>query len=136
MQSPRRVVVDTSAFYALVSSTDGLHTQALLSYERILDWEWETWTTSYVLVETQTLIHNRLGFGRLRAFVDAVPQIMRILWVESSIVEEAMKRMFASNDRTLSFVDWTTVVACERLRASAFSFDHMLSNAGVRVFPP
>ena len=135
MTFPKRIVVDTSAFYALVSGTDSLHEQAVLSYERILDWEWEPWTTSYVLVETQALIHSRLGFGCLKTFIEAVPDIMRILWVESSITEEATNRMLVNNGQRLSFVEWTTVVACERLRASAFSFNHILSQAGVRVFP-
>lgn len=135
MPFSKRIVFDTSAFYALVSRTDSLHAQAMLCYERILDWEWETWTTSYVLVETQTLIHNRLGFECLKTFIETVPDIMRILWVESSITEEALKRMVANKGQKLSFVDWTTVVASEKLRASAFSFNDMLSKAGLRVFP-
>jgi hypothetical protein len=32
-------VIDTSAFYALVSSLDNFHTQAKSTYERLLDWE-------------------------------------------------------------------------------------------------
>lgn len=135
MSFSKRIVFDTSAFYALISRTDSLHSQAILSYKRILDWEWETWTTSYVLVETQTLIHDRLGFECLKTFIETVPDIMRILWVESSITEEALKRMLANKGQKLSFVDWTTVVASEKLRASAFSFNDMLNEAGLRVFP-
>ena len=136
MPFSKRIVFDTSAFYALVSRTDSLHAQAMLSYERILDWEWETWTTSYVLVETQTLIRNRLGFECLKTFIETVPDIMRILWVESSITEEALKRMLANKGQKLSFVDWTTIVASEKLRASTFSFNAMLSKVGLQVFPP
>jgi predicted nucleic acid-binding protein len=135
MSLSRRIIFDTSAFYALVSVTDSLHTPAMLCYERILDWEWEIWTTSYVLAETQTLIHNRLGFECLKTFIEAVPDIMRILWVESSITEEAWKRMLANRGQRLSFIDWTTIVACEKLRASIFSFADMPSEAGLRVFP-
>ncbi len=135
MPSSKRIVFDTSALYALVSRTDSLHAQAMLTYEHILDWEWETWTTSYVMVETQTLIHNRLGFECLKTFIETVPHIMQILWVESSITEEALKRMLANKGQKLSFVDWTTIVVSEKLRAYAFSFNDMLSKAGLRVFP-
>lgn len=135
MSFTRRVVLHTSAFYALVSATDSRHAQAVVSYERILDWEWELWTTSYVLVETQTLVHNRFGFDCLKAFVEALPRFMQILWVESSITEEALRRMVMSNERELSFVDWTTIVACEKLRASVFSLDDRLGKEGLRLFP-
>lgn len=135
MPFSKRIVFDTSAFYALVSATDYLHAQAMLSYERILDWEWEIWTTSYVLIETQTLIHNRLGFEYLKTFVKTVPDIMRILWIESNITEEAWKRMLVNRGQRLSFIDWTTIVACEKLRASMFAFSDMPSEAGLRVFP-
>lgn len=135
MSFSKRIVFDTSAFYALISATDSRHAEATISYERILDWEWETWTTSYVLVETQTLVHNRLGFECLKTFVEALPDFMQILWIESSITQEALRRMVASSCRELSFVDWTTIVASEKLRASTFSFNDMLSKAGLRVFP-
>ena len=135
MSFSKRIVFDTSAFYALVSRTDTMHAQATSFYERILDWEWETWTTSHVLVETQTLIHGRLGFECLKTFIRTVPGIMRILWVENSVTEEAVNRMLSNKGQKLSFIDWTTVVASEKLRASLFSFNDMLNEAGLRVFP-
>lgn len=136
MPSPKRVVVDTSAFYALISSSDSFHTQAKLSYERLIDWEWELWTTSYVLVETSALVHHRLGFEPLKVFMETILSgVGHILWIENVIHNEAWKRLVARQGKGFSLVDWTTVVASERLKASVFTFDQSLQQEGVLVFP-
>lgn len=136
MPSPKRIVVDTSAFYALISSTDAFHTQAKLSYERLIDWEWELWTTSYVLVETSALVHHRLGFEALKVFTETILSgVAHILWIENVIHNEAWKRLAARQGKSFSLVDWTTVVTSERLNASVFTFDLSLRQEGVLVFP-
>lgn len=135
MQLTKRIVVDTPAFYALISSTDNFHTQARLSYERFLDWEWEIWTTSYVLLETSDLIHIRLGFEPLETFVESISRFMQILWIEESIVCEAWKRMVTRRGQEFDLTDWTTVVAAEKLGASIFTFNKGFRNEGIRIFP-
>jgi hypothetical protein len=72
MAIPERVLVDTSAFYALLSSTDEFDERARTAYERLLDREQELWTTSYILVEMAALTHRRLGFEALETFVRSV----------------------------------------------------------------
>ncbi len=136
MLSPSRVVVDTSAFYALVSSTDAFHIEAKSSYERLLDWEWELWTTSYILVETSALEHHRLGFEPLKTFMETVMSgIIHVLWVENTIHSEAWRRMARRQGREFSLVDWTTMVVAERLKASVFTFDQSFRQEGVLIFP-
>ena len=136
MPPTERVIIDTSAFYALISTTDSFHTQAKSGYERLLDWEWELWITSYILVETSALVHHRLGFQPLKAFMETVQSgIIHILWVENTIHSEAWKRMVERQGRAFSLVDWTTVVAAERLRAFLFTFDQGFSQEGVLIFP-
>lgn len=136
MPLPERAILDTSALYALISATDTFHTQAKLAYERLLDWEWELWTTSYILVETSALVHHRLGFQPLKAFMETVLSgIIHVLWVENNIHSEAWKRMVERQGRGFSLVDWTTVVATERLRALLFTFDQGFSQEGVLIFP-
>ena len=68
MVLPERVLIDTSAFYALRSATDLFHNRASVAYERLLDREQELWTTSYTLVETVALLHRRLGFEVVSEF--------------------------------------------------------------------
>lgn len=132
----RKVVVDTSALYALISSTDAFHTRARPAYERLLDWEWELWTTSYILVETSALVHHRLGFEPLKALMETVlSNIIHVLWVENSIHNEAWKRMTERQGKGFSLVDWTTVVTAERLGAYVFTFDQGFAKEGVLIFP-
>ena len=136
MLSPSKVVVDTSAFYALVSSTDAFHIEAKSSYGRLLDWEWELWTTSYILVEMSALAHHRLGFEPLKTFMETVMSgIVHVLWVENTIHSEAWRRMVRRQGREFSLVDWTTMVVAERLQASVFTFDRGFRQEGMLVFP-
>ena len=136
MPSPKRVIIDTSAFYALISSTDAFHTQAKTAYERLLDWEWELWTTSYILVETSALVHHRLGFEPLKTFMETLLSgIAHVLWVESTIHNEAWKHMTQRQGKGFSLVDWTTVVATRNLGASIFTFDQGFRQGGVLIFP-
>ena len=133
---PDRVILDTSAFYALISHSDAFHTQAKLAYERLLDWERELWTTSYVLVETSALVHHRLGIEPLKAFMETVlSDIIHILWVENTIHSEAWKRMLERQGEGFSLVDCSTIVAAERLKASIFTFDQDFRQSGVLTFP-
>ena len=136
MPSPERAILDTSALYALISATDTFHTQAKLGYERLLDWEWELWTTSYILVETSALVHHRLGFEPLKTFMETVLSgIIQILWVENTLHSEAWKRMVRRQGMEFSLVDWTTMVVAERLKASVFTFDQGFRQEGVLIFP-
>ena len=58
MALPESVLVDTSAFYALISATDEFHGRARAAYERLLDRDQGLWSTSYVIVETIALVHR------------------------------------------------------------------------------
>lgn len=136
MLFPNRVVVDTSAFYALISSSDAFHTQAKSSYGRLLDWEWQLWTTSYILVETSALVHHRVGFEALKTFMETILSgIVHVLWVENTIHSEAWRRMMGRQGREFSLVDWTTMVVAERLKASVFTFDQGFRQQGILIFP-
>ena len=129
------IILDTSAFYALLSSEDIFHAKAKLSYERLLDWEWELWTTSYILVETSALVHHRLGFETLKTFMETLQSgLVKVLWIENTLHNEAWKRMKERQGKC-SLVDWTTIVSSEHLKASVFTFDQEFRNEGVPVFP-
>ena len=55
MALPEKIVVDTSAFYALISVDDEFHSRAEANYEVLKDREVEPWTTSYALSDQDTL---------------------------------------------------------------------------------
>ena len=136
MPATERVIIDTSAFYALASSTDNFHAEAKVAYERLLDWEYELWITSYILVETSALVHRRLGFEPLRTFMETILSgIVQVLWVEDLIHREAWRQMTERQGSGLSLVDWTTAVSAQHLKASVFTFDQGFSQEGILIFP-
>lgn len=96
MPLPERVLIDTSAFYALISTTDIFHTRASWTYRGLLDRAQEVWTTSYMLVETVALVHRRLGFEPLRSLMDVVEQAVEVFWVEHSLHTAAWNQFAGS----------------------------------------
>ena len=51
MATPERVLIDTSALYAIHSDTDLFHRRAIAALEQLGDTDAELWATSYTLVE-------------------------------------------------------------------------------------
>ena len=136
MVLPERVLIDTSAFYAIRSATDLFHNRASVAYERLLDREQELWTTSYTLVETVALLHRRLGFEVVSEFSEWCRRAkLQVLWIDSRMHAEAWDRFMAERGRGLSFVDWTTAVASREMRAPVFTFDGGFASEGLPVVP-
>jgi predicted nucleic acid-binding protein len=128
-----RVLVDTSAFYALVSSEDEFHQRASTVYADLLDQRVALYTTSYVMVECMALIHRRLGFSVLNSFVDSVRGTVTILWVDSMNHWSSWDAMQERQGTSLSFVDWTTVALAKSLDAKLFAFDDDFLREGLEV---
>ena len=131
----QRVLMDTSAFYALLSTNDSFHQRAKVTYERLIDREQELWTTSYILVETFALVHRRLGFQVLSEFMESIEGNLRVFWVESTVHAEAWKRLTANQGSGLSFVDWTAALVSRMIEAHVFTFDTGFANQGIAVLP-
>ena len=68
MATPERMLIDTSALYAIYSDSDLFHLRASDAYQRLKDTNPELWLTSYTLVETVALLHRRLGFEVVSEF--------------------------------------------------------------------
>ena len=132
---PERVLIDTSAFYALFSETDLFHDRARAAYERLVDREQELCATSYTLVETVALLHRRLGFETVSKFSEWHASSLDILWIEGRVHAEAWRRFIANQGQGLSFVDWTTVIASREIGAPVFTFDGGFANQGLPVVP-
>lgn len=135
MPRPERVLIDTSAFYALISASDDFHNEARQTYEGLIDREQELWTTSYILVEMTALVHRRLGFDPLRTFMEGIENIVQVFWVDRTVHNEAWKQLLASHGAGLSFVDRTTALAAGHLRAHVFTFDRGFVQQGIPVMP-
>jgi len=135
LRMARRILIDTSAIFAIISSTDDFHHQARNTYTDLLDSGEELYATSYILVEASALIHRRLGFEPLRTFIQSIQGVWNILWIDRGIHEEAWKRMAERGGSRLSFVDWSAIVAAEDARLTIFAFDEDFSQEGLVTIP-
>ena len=133
MVVPESVVIDTSAFYALISDDDRFHDIAIETYNTLTNENVELWTTSYALLETIALVHRRLGFRILAQLLDIIESNVQIFFVEGGVHDAAMREFIATDGRGLSLVDWTVVLVARLKSARIFTFDRRMANSGVSV---
>jgi len=130
-----KAFVDTSAFYALVSSTDRFHKNARGTYESLILDEIPLYTSSYVLVESIALIQRRLGYSILKAFVDSVTEVFSIIWVGEKIHSGAWDLVKQREGREFSFVDATTILIAKEIDAHVVTFDDSFKEVGLKTLP-
>ena len=130
-----RVLIDTSAFYAIVSDADIFHQRAVHTYTWLIDRRAELYTTSYILLEATTLIHRRLGFQTLTNFMDVVRDDVNVLWVDRRAHWRGWELLRERTGRALSFVDCVTIVVAQSLNTKLFAFDEDFSREGLPVLP-
>lgn len=125
------ILVDTSAFYALIEPSDDFHTKAKEKLESLIENRNELITHNYLLAECYALFSRRLGFSVVRQFYRDVYQMCRVLWVSQSQHERSSKAYVHQKTLRYSFVD---CVSFELMRANGirryFSFDNDFRHAG------
>ena len=135
MRQTDRVVVDTSALYALASSNDEFHDLARQTYLGLLESGDELWVSSYVLVEFGAVIQRRLGFPALKAFYESFGAVSLTFWIDKAMHAEAWSDLAMRQGQGLSLVDWTVLLAARQLGARIFTFDAGFRREGGIVIP-
>jgi uncharacterized protein len=129
------ILVDTSAFYALVDDRDPNHGRAREAFGRLAATE-DLVTHEYVLAETIALVQRRLGMTALRRFVDDLLPIAEIAWVDPAMHAEAREAMLASGSRAVSLVDRVSFLLMRRRGIDrAFAFDDDFAREGFQPLP-
>ncbi len=67
------IFIDTSAFLAILLNNDCNHLKARVIWERLLDTGETLVCSNYILIETVSLIQNRVGPDAVRVFIDDIP---------------------------------------------------------------
>lgn len=129
------VFVDTSAFYAALSSTDSHYTQASSDWKRLMQDESTRFCTSnYVVVESCALIRNRLGDEALRDFLENLLPIAAVIWVDQSLHKEAAIEMISHGKNGPSLVDCSSFAIMQHNGiANALAYDKHFSTRGFSV---
>src|SRR5438552_1552710 len=125
-----RLLVDTTAFYALVDADDDNHGKAIEAWASLADEGVELVTHNLVLVESIALVQARMGLPAVR---DLVPfaESADTVWVGPDDHSLVLAALLAGDRRTLSFVDLTSfhVMRAGGIRR-AFAFDRHFEQAG------
>lgn len=130
------VFVDTSALYALLVRGDDNHQPALETALLLQTTGASLATSSFVVLETVSLLQARVGVDAVRAFyLDMLP-LMEIVWIDSGLLDRAMRALLAASSRRISLTDWTSITLMqERGWPQAFAFDEDFARQGIDVLP-
>lgn len=126
-----KIFFDTSAFYALTSSSDDFHNEAKKIYRRIIDEE--LYTSSYVLVETIALIQKRLGFDVLKSFLKVIEEFFTIIWVDENLHNEGLRVLMRKRKKELSLVDCVSFSILRSQKMKVFAFDEDFKKEGFQL---
>ena len=130
-----RVLVDTSAVYALLDRDDRCHDAAREALESLRKRRTEPLLTNFIVAECHALSLSRLGADIARKW------LLGNIWpVERVSVEDETKaRVIIEQytDKTFSYTDATSFAVMDRLRVkTAFAFDPHFRQYGFLVVGP
>ena len=137
----RRILVDTSAWDALVDSGDPNHEQAL-SFRNEIAGQCRLVVTNYILDELFTLLLMNVGHQRtveVKRKLDVLEQhgIIEVVWVSEELARRAWAVFERFNvDKRWSFTDCVSYVVMKQDDISeAFAFDHHFEQMGLLRLP-
>jgi uncharacterized protein len=131
-----KIFIDTSAFYALCSSSDHDHISAAECFENIVSARGILFTSNYVLLETLSLIQRRHGFEKAGEFLKILENNIEILWVGKEQHLKASRYWQAKGERNLSLVDCASFILMkEEGIEETFCFDDHFAKEGFTALP-
>lgn len=128
-----KVLIDTSAFYALEDADDRHHSEARTIQRRFQDERPLLFTTHHILDEAVTLIGSKIHPARAVRFARQLlsSRIIRILRTDEEVEQAALNVYERFDDPRLSFTDCLSFAVMRGLGISAaFAFDQHFEQAG------
>ncbi len=124
------VLVDTSAFYALLDEDDVHHAEAARTWFQLVDDE-RLVTSNYVVLETSALVQRRLGMAAVEQFHQSLLPVASLVVVDESLHRRAIEKWLARRSRQLSLVDVTSFLTmADQGLSRAFAYDDDFEKAG------
>lgn len=130
------VFVDTSALYALLVETDDKHLVARGALPALRGGGANLVTSSFVVLESVTLLQSRIGVAAVRAFYGDVLPLLVVVWVGEGMLHRAMVSLLAASLRGVSLTDWSSfTIMRERGIERVFAFDGDFARQGFKLVP-
>ena len=127
--------VDTSAFLAILNPDDAQAGRARETLGALAE-QMRLVTSNYIVVETASLVHRRMGTSALRVLFTRVVPNIDVVWVDEHAHAAAVASVLAADRARPSLVDWTSFEVMRRNRIrTAFTFDRDFGAHGFDVVP-
>ena len=128
------VFVDTSALFALLVETDENHEAARTVVPSLRDQDASLVTSSFVVLETVTLLQSRIGVAAVRIFYRDLLPLLKVAWIDENLLHRAMSALLAPSRRRVSITDWSSITLMrERGIVHAFAFDDDFAKQGFEL---
>lgn len=133
-----RVLIDTSAYYALADPRDANHAAAVAIIQHVSTVPTRLFTTNIILAETHALLLARRGrvvaWRALQEIDRSATTRMRISPADEQLARAVIAQY---DDNDFALTDASSFAVMERLRiAEAFSFDRHFAQYGFPALPP
>lgn len=138
VSSAHRVLVDSSAYFALSDQQEHHHNRAKVIIQGLATQGWRLFTTNFIVVETHALLLTRLGRQFAWRFLQDIDHGTTAI-VRVAIEDELRARaiIYQYDDKDFSLTDAISFVVMERLRIThAFTFDHHFTQYGLTALTP
>lgn len=136
--TPRRIFVDTGAWFATQVVDDARHEEAAGALRGLIALPIVLVTTNHVVGETYTLLRVTRGYDACRRFLESLDETTRLekVFVSQDLERRAFGLLARYRGHDFSFVDATSfaVMRAERIR-HAFAFDSHFATAGFLRVP-
>ncbi len=133
----RRVLMDSSAYYALTTDRDPNHAAAYSILTRFARESPRLFTTNLIVAETHALLLARLGHATAVRFLTELDRSSTALIRVSAKDEQRARAIIYQYDDKDFSTDATSFAVMERLHiAHAFAFDHHFTQFGVTILGP
>ena len=125
------IFIDTSGFLALINADDINHKKADVIWRDLIYKGDELVCSNYILLETITLIQNRIGLNAVKLFYENVIPIVNVYWVNESLHNASVTNLLISNRKKLSLVDCVSFEVMKSLGLNnVFAFDKHFNEQG------
>ncbi len=126
-----KIFVDTSAFYAALTSEDSFHDKAKKILSVLQKKESALLTSNYVLLECVSLLQKRQNAVTAKSFFSDALKNLEVIWIDETLQKHATTLWLESKDRHLSLVDCTSFAVMLRNKLThAITFDAHFSKNG------
>jgi predicted nucleic acid-binding protein len=130
------VFADTSGLYAMMDRSDANHSRAIAAWTDWVSNQEKLRTNNYVVLETVSLLQNRIGLAAVRTFSEDIVPVLHVDWVSEEQHRAGVAAVLAASRRKLSLVDCVSfqTMRLHGLRI-AFSFDSHFKEQGFETRP-